>query len=120
MRCMVRAHHGGDLPLGLLLEIGFHVGLEMLTAAILLASTSTGLLLIGGRSASSPTHSCSLKARGGREVSPASVAANGPVTVGTSQSPAIYAGRSSGALMVVGVLGKPVDDHHAQRYDHYS
>ena len=44
MRCMLRAHQGGDLPLRLLLEIRFHVGLERLTAAILLASTSTGLL----------------------------------------------------------------------------
>jgi hypothetical protein len=43
MRYMLRAHQGGDLPLRLLLEIGFHVGLEMLTAVILLASTSTGL-----------------------------------------------------------------------------
>jgi hypothetical protein len=88
--------------------------------------------LIGAAHRSSSPSGCALKSqatgsrakgiwssRCGWEVPPASVAPNASITIGGW--PGVrhpYAGRPSGALIVVGVLGKPIGDHHAKRDDH--
>src|SRR5215212_3496011 len=91
--------------------------------------------LIGAAHRSSSPSGCALKrqatgkrakgvqvqqGRCGRKIPPASVATNASITIGWW--PGVrhpYAGRPSGALELVGVLGKRVDDHHTKRDDHY-